>query len=198
MGRLAMRQQVSTTGASSRVPTLLVLCGWCLGMGVGVPAAKADIVPPPSGLPSGEGLLQVVVETDKDVYQLGEPVRVVQRITNMDQQFGIGWEFNDGSAFDLWVLRNETKVWSWKPLPAWIPEGSISLDPLESIEHQYTWDMTDYEGHTVAPGDYEIVGVISIGLGSGSTYITIVPEPCVGLFVSVGFVFLLRRNRRGP
>jgi hypothetical protein len=165
-------------------------------MGVDVPAARADVVPPPSGLRSGGGPLEVVVETDKDVYQLGELVRVVQRVTNTDEQFGIGWEFDDGSAFDLWVLQDETKVWGWKPLPASIPEGSISLDPLESVEQDYTWDMTDSQGQPVGPGTYEILGLISNGMGSGSTYITIVPEPGVSLLIFVGCVFLARRNRR--
>ena len=33
-----MKPEARRTGLSSRVATLLVLCAWCVGMGVGVPA----------------------------------------------------------------------------------------------------------------------------------------------------------------
>jgi len=205
-----MKPEARRTGLSSRVATLLVLCGWCVGMGVGVPVAKADIVPPPSGLPSGEGSLQVTMclagaawanttpsplvhefYTDKDTYLLGEQVDITYVIENAGDE---EYTFCRGPGPIFVVQRDGDEIWR-------SADGTIqgctayTMAPGEIIEYASLWDMTNADEDPVGPGRYQ---VIAVTMPVSPVGITIVPEPCVSLLVSVGFVFLVRRNRRGP
>ena len=69
----------------------------------------------------------------------------------------------------------------------------LVLPPSESVQHDYTWDLTDYAGNAVAPGEYELVGVI-YGDRSVSTRITLVPEPGTLVLLLPAIVTLVRRR----
>ena len=187
-----MKPEARRTGLSSRVATLLVLCAWCVGMGVGVPAAKADIFPP-----GDSGTLVLLradwyIASDKAEYALGEQVHVEYWAVNNTSSV-ITLEFTSEPMLSLHVLRDGGLIWD--STGGWYMWNCplVVLDPGEILESQFVWDQTDTDGNPVGPGEYEMRGQ---GGGGASTVITIVPEPCVSLLVSVGFVFLVRRNRR--
>ncbi len=181
-----MKPQVRTTGLSSRVATLLVLCAWCVGMGVGVPGAKADIFPPGDFGTLVPLRADWYIASDKAEYALGEQVHVEYWGVNNTSSV-ITLEFTSEPILYLHVLRDGGLIWDstggwhkWnRPL--------VVFDPGEVLESQFVWDQTDTDGNPVGPGEYEMRGR---GGGGASTMITIVPEPstlvllCLGLWAS--------------
>ncbi len=138
--------------------------------------------------------LQYVIETDKSIYNLGEEVHALHRITN---PFDVSVDISlfQSPGFDLWVVQDEEKIWSYQQwfFPViW----SKTIDPGETLEYNYTWDMMDYDDNPVAPGEYEVVGVVYGGGPSVSTPITIIPEPGTLLLMLMGFGAVAGRKRR--
>ena len=103
-------------------------------------------------------------------------------------------QLKSSPGFDLWVMEDGNKIWSRYRIFAAVV-WTFTLDPGESVHHEYEWDMRDYDGNLVAPGDYEIVGV-TYGARDVSTTITIVPEPAGITLVCFGAIAILRRRHR--
>ena len=182
-----MKLQAEATGMSSRVSTLLVLCGFCVGMGVGVSVAGADTIP----LGDGGSWYETVVETDKQVYQLGEPVHITCRLTNvsMDEHTICV----DVQGLVPCVTQDGQKLWDGVG-GGWLPAyWEHILGPGEFLEDQWAWDMTTLDGTPVGPGGYEVSGCRIAG--KPSTTITIVPEPATLVLLAIGMgASLLRRK----
>jgi hypothetical protein len=143
------------------------------------------------------------IETDKQVYQLGEEVLITHRAIN-EGEVSITLEFLYTPGFSFKVLRDGEEVWA----PFVLCPGRYlwGLAPGESYVTQWTWDMNDSDGNPLAPGRYEILGIPHGGpspivLGGHYsqrpvTTITIVPEPgMVGIFL-LSFCVVLRRKTR--
>jgi hypothetical protein len=162
------------------------------------PCARADAIPIDPG--GSAGILPTPrpvysIETDRDTYQLGQVVHAVHRVAN-DGDADFTMEILQTPGFDLHVLAEDGgKVWSAHrafALNVWY----LTLGPGESVERNYAWDMIDEFGAPVAPGEYQIVGVIYGTGGSVATSITIMPEPASLLVGISGFFFVLGRGRR--
>jgi hypothetical protein len=191
MGRSAMKLGAEATGMPSRISTLLVLCGFCVPMAVGVPAARAD-VSFSSGLQPGAAYGDWEIASDKAEYALGEPVHVTYTAVNNTSSV-ITFHFWNEPELWLRVLREEEPIWDSALM--FLPyEHNVILDPGEVLESQFVWEQIDNEGEPVGPGQYELRGMPG---GEDQTMtITILPEPCVSLLICVGCVFLVGRNRR--
>ena len=172
-----------------RSKAVLLTVGWIAVMGIASREAGADVTPAGGPRPG------FFLETDKAVYQLGEEVHAVHRLTN-EGDADYRARMLSGPAFDLWVLDDQgAKIWS-QHLNFTLNTWWLTLGPGESIVREYTWDMTDYGGNLVSPGQYELVGVI-YGDNDVSTQITILPEPAtVGLVLAGCWVLALRRRAR--
>jgi len=157
-------------------------------------------LPPPGPLPE----LVYSIETDKQVYQLGEEVRITHRAVNegdADVTIRFGW----APGFEFYILAEGVMIEPWyqarSPVIWW-----LALSPGESYVSEWTWDMTDRDGNPLGPGAYDIVGVSHGGpdpVLPGMDYpdvavtsITIVPEPGMLALVSVSLCLLLRRRMR--
>jgi len=184
----------------SRASVLSAACIVALASGI----VRAELIPvadfpPPDPLPE----LVYLIETDKEVYQLGEEVRITHRAVNqgeVDVTIRFGW----APGFEFCIVAGDESMEPWfqarSPVIWW-----LTLTPGESYITEWTWDMTDRDGIPLAPGNYDIVGVSHGALDPvlpGVDYpdvpvtsITIVPEPGMLGFVSLGFGVLLRRKR---
>ena len=143
-----------------------------------------------------------MIETDKEVYQLGEEVRITHRAFNQgDADVTIQFNWEPGFRFDVVTGGERLEPWEWVRSPhPW----SLTLSPGSAHESEWTWDMGDSEGNPVAPGTYNIVGICDGTplLPVGANYpqdpvatIRIIPEPSMLGFLWVGFGVLLRRKR---
>ena len=154
--------------------------------------AAADVTPGP--FPGLTYLSEL--ETDKAVYQLGEEVHAVHRLTNEGDE-DYRFQKITTPVFDLWALDDQgTKIWSYYMIIIQGNAGWMTVAPGESIVREYTWDMTDYQGNLVAPGTYELVGVMyGNGLAAARRAITVVPEPATMGLVLLGASFAIFRAR---
>ena len=184
----------------SRVYMLSVACVLALRPG-SVCASELVLgpLPPPGPLPE----LVYSIETDKQVYQLGEQVHITYRALN-EGEVNIRLEFLYTPGFGFEVLRDGEEV----SAPSLLFPGRYLrvLAPGESYAIEWTWGMNDSDGNPLAPGKYDIVGIahggpspVVVGAqypGPPATSITIVPEPGMLALVSVSFWLLLRRRMR--
>lgn len=131
--------------------------------------------------------IEYYIQTDKAVYNLGEDVDFLYRVTNLkDEEWRVEWFFpifdviaeeKDGENF------NEIWNWSWDKIHHWGPIV-FTLGPQESTELNEIWPQIDLNGsveiedHTqVPPGLYRIAGVCYPTDVSIPVDITIIPEP---------------------
>ena len=177
------------------------VAGYCAGvlaaLACGTPRAGADPMFPPG---QGDIIwlgplydLEYVLQTDKPVYQLGEDVHVIQRLTNRASG-DFTMEFMQEPGFDLWILEDGNTIWSAAKGRFKMVVWYLTLGPGESVERQYTWDMTDDEGNPVGPGQYDLVGVPQ--RSEARTQITIIPEPGTIALMLLGLGLLGRRGTR--
>ena len=137
-------------------------------------SAVGDVITlDPNGLQTGHPVY--TIETDKTVYALGEDVHVLHRTTN-DGNADFTMRLLCTPGFNLSVLdASGTEVWSPHnvfSLNTWL----LTLPPGASVQREYSWDMTADDGHPVAPGIYDIVGVI-YGSQNVTVSVTVLPEP---------------------
>jgi len=144
--------------------------------------------------------IEYYIETEKIVYDLGEDVQIIYRITNLrDEQWRVA---GSGSNGDVIVESKDgiRNVWSWYATRGGAGHGGpriLRLQPNDAYEIGTFWGQVDYNGtfefeddFAVMPGRYGVLGVVegtenfsypiyrSVGIE-----ITIIPEPgSFGLF----------------
>jgi hypothetical protein len=102
--------------------------------------------------------IQYYVQTDKNVYHLGESVEMLFRITNLtDEDVLIGC--SQSPEFNLWVQKDGETI--WMKVNGWYQfSPGITLPAGEFEEITYSWDMKDHNDDSVEPAIYDVVGVI--------------------------------------
>ncbi|MBA7477678.1 hypothetical protein ES707_13092 [subsurface metagenome] len=103
--------------------------------------------------------IEYYIQTDKAVYNLGENVEMLYRVTNLGAE-DVTFEFAIQQQTYFEVSDNETRIWGWPKLVN--PAGSIfTLHPGEFKEYFKEWDMiNDNTGALVIPGNYDVTGVL--------------------------------------
>ena len=159
----------------------------------------------PSSSTTVVGGMEIFIQTDKSVYELGEEdVEVLLRLTNIGEASREltclqepGWNLHAfensggaslselvyGPADPIWSLHRAFKQVVW----------SFTLDAGESVQYDATWDMTDYDGDLVASSTYEVVG-FTPGGGAGTAIVLHTPEPGTLMLLSLGVAGLLLRR----
>ena len=168
----------------------------------------ASVVPAKATLVNSNSIVQddieYYIQTDKAIYDLGENVGMLYRVTNWRDEewrivgffpiFDVIAEEKDGENF------NEIWNWSWDKIH---PMGPMvfTLGPQESAELNEIWPQIDLNGsveiedHTqVPPGLYRISGVCHPTDLSIPVDITIIPEPC-SLVLFVGGLLIVKIAR---
>ena len=135
---------------------------------------RADIVPltPNSDFIVQDGI-EYYIQTDKAVYNLGENVEILYRITNVSTDpIDIGMVLHGSGVWvDFFITADDnTDIWQLLRIPP--PSGweMLHLEPAESKEREITWDMISDNGtfldhdddYLVSPGFYNITGELTL------------------------------------
>jgi len=101
--------------------------------------------------------IEYCMQTDKAVYNLGEDVEMLYRVTNFRDE-DVTFSFSAYPDFNFWVERDGMNIWTavhggWGVWVSW------ELSPGESKEFPHMWDMTcDDWACSVEPGEYTMIG----------------------------------------
>jgi hypothetical protein len=150
--------------------------------------------------------IEYYVQTDKSVYDLGEDVEMLYKVTNLRSE---EWRFNYiPPIMDITVavkeeeFFNEIWHWSWDKI---YPAGPVvfQLGAGESAELNGIWPQIDLNGsveiedHTqVPPGIYRTIGVFYPTDSHIAVGITIVPEPATLFLLALGAAFLKKPKKQ--
>jgi hypothetical protein len=148
--------------------------------------------------------IEYYIQTDKSVYDLGENVEMLYRVTNLGIE-NATFDFTSGPVddrCDYIVEKDGERIWDNLVRPRARVITYLTLSPLESKEFTMPWNMTDFGGHQVVPGSYDVTGVLGdLWFAYPERYvpvsvsIEIIPEPASLLLFGAGLFGLLARNR---
>ena len=188
------------TGETKKILKKLVCAG--IVILASVVTAKATLVNSNSIVKDD---IEYYMQTDKAIYNLGEDVEMLYRVTNLGG-VDVTFEFTAGPVDDrgdFIVEKDGERIWDNLGRPRTRNLTQFTLSPLESRDFTHLWDMTDSGGHQVTPGIYDVTGVLSnLRLAYAERYvpvaiqIEIIPEPSTLLLVGAGLVGLLIRRKR--
>jgi hypothetical protein len=143
--------------------------------------------------------IEYYMQTDKAVYNLGEGVQVLYRVTNLGVE-DVTFQFTCGPVDDrrdFMVDRDGERIWDNLDRPRQWVITSLTLSSLESKEFTWPWDMTDFNGNQVVPGNYDVIGVLGdLGLAYAERYvpvsvsIDIIPEPATLALLGLGAIVI--------
>ncbi len=151
-----------------------------------------------------EDNIEYYIQVDKSIYDLGESVEILYRVTNLGEDPVIlGISKRSPYCYEFFITdENNDHVWKW-PWGLPIESGNFYLGPYASREHQVVWDMMNDNGtwfetddYPVGPGIYEISGgLFNIPTPPLSVTIQIIPEPATIVFLAVGMIGLVLRKQ---
>jgi hypothetical protein len=165
---------------------------------VGVCQAHATLVDSNSIVQDG---IEYYMEIDRSLYNLGEDVEMLYRVTNLGGQ-DVTFDFPHSPEWNFWAEKDGQHVWravnGWWTFPT-----AFTLIPGESKEFPHTWDMRDDTGTLVNVGEYNVIGGLYAGTGEYDftrvgVGIQIVPEPTSMVLFTIGLagIMLNGKHRR--
>ena len=165
----------------------------------------ASVVPAKATLVDSNSIVDLGIEyymqTDKAVYDLGENIQMLYRVTNLrddDVDFIFSYGQLDNTC-DWMVDQDELRIWDNLDRPVIFVGTSFTLNPSESYEYTHTWDMTYKNGDNILPGNYTITGVLDYPSSYEryvpvSVSIGVIPEPATLLLLALGGLMLRKRR----
>jgi len=162
--------------------------------------AQATLVNPNSIIQDG---IEYYVQTDKSVYDLGENVEMLYRVTNVGTE-NVTFTFPHSPVWQFWVEKDGEQIWSainWRLAVL----TKLTLMPEEFREFPdfrppFIWDMRDGEDNLVGLGKYNVIGGLYDGLGyydytKVAVSIEIIPEPSSFLLLALGIFGIQAKHR---
>ncbi|MBA7485945.1 hypothetical protein ES707_21497 [subsurface metagenome] len=153
-------------GATPLVPDEYTVALWHLD-GDGVDAGYAEAAPSDSNSIVKDNV-EYYMQTDKAVYDLGENVEMLYRVTNLGSE-DVRFDFYCGpigDRCDYIVEKDGERIWDNLFRPVTWAFTSFTLGPLESYEYTKIWGMIYKNGDRILPGNYNITGALG-NLSSG-------------------------------
>ena len=148
--------------------------------------------------------IEYYVQTDKEIYNLGEDVEMLYRVTNLSEK-EVSFGFPQYDVYNFWVDKDGDNI--WRAVNSWLwvaTEFTLSHNESKefptSIPYQI-WDMRNSEGNLVNLGQYDIIGGL-FSTSGGYEYtevsapITIVPEPATILIFGTGIIGIRASKRK--
>ena len=186
---------------------ILAVLIFALGFGTGSLRAELAALTPNSNSVV-EGGIEYYIQTDKAVYDLGENVDILYRVTNLTENpitLGEGHRWPDCYGFivkdnadnNVWLLPRDIPI---------LPTMNFGLSAYGSREYERLWNMMNDNGTSleiddfpVPPGLYTVTGELWLydpyEKVPVSVSIEIIPEPATVLFLGLGSLALIRRRR---
>ena len=135
--------------------------------------------------------IEYYIQTDKSTYTLGENVNMLHRVTNLRDQ-DVHISCTKAPEFNFIVEKNGDDIWArYRSFYTFSP--GVEILAGEYVEKTFSWDMKDNNGILVAPGIYNVVGVMYNGLTEVSVPITVIPEPGSLVLFITGVSFLIKK-----
>lgn len=147
--------------------------------------------------------IEYYMQTDKAVYNLGENVEMLYKVTNLSNA-NVTFSFGGDPEWNFWVEKDGENIWTavqgW-----WLIGSGFTLSPNEFKEYTYEWNMQDNEEDLVNLGEYDVIGGLDGGTSISSKKweftevavpITIVPEPCSLTLFITGLYILNHFNEK--
>jgi len=149
--------------------------------------------------------IEYYIETNKALYDLGEDVEILYRITNLRDE---KWQVLDTAPLWMIFVAPEEAEWFdaiWKLFDPSPPgPGGLTLQPNESAEISVIWPQIDMQGTLYEPGDdtqvppgiYRITGRLKPTDTNVAVDITVMPEPSSLILFVAGLAILNYVNTR--
>ena len=152
--------------------------------------AGANLVNSNSKLEDG---IKYYIQTDKFVYNLGENVEMLYRITNLrDEDVTFGTPHTP--PWNFWVQKDANDIWravnGWYAMPTIFTLGPGESKDFPHSTSPYVWNMRDKDNNLVNAGQYSVIGGLYAG-SEGYEYskvavpIQIIPEPAVDAGIDI-------------
>jgi hypothetical protein len=104
--------------------------------------------------------LELILQTEKAVYQLKEPIAIRLIVTNKTNEV-LKLTFSSTQEYDFVVRKEDKEIWRWSRDKIFaMMLNEIILEPNESLVYEERWNQLDNEGKLVSPGRYEITGIL--------------------------------------
>jgi len=104
--------------------------------------------------------LELSLKTDKTVYQPKEPITLELNLTNKgDVTFKE--TFRSAQKYDFVVTRDDKEIWRWSHDRMFaMVLTEFALEPQKSATYRETWAQKGNDGNLVAPGKYNLIGIL--------------------------------------
>jgi len=112
--------------------------------------------------------VEYYIQTDKAVYDLGENVEMLYRVTNRGAE-DVTFAFGALPVWNFWVEKDGEHI--WRAVNGWYAAATnLTISPGESREFPaldlpWIWNMRDKESNLVNAGEYSVIGGLYAGPG---------------------------------
>jgi hypothetical protein len=163
----------------------------------------SDMCGKTNGNGDGYSDLNVRVETDKDVYSVGEPVYIEITLENSGpESVTLGFSSSCHSSYKVYDTSDKL---IYRPLQGCLCiMTTLTIKAHSSVEWNYTWNQVDEHNEQVPGGEYKIIGFILEYdyIGEDERAVRIIDYTLlmiIGVFV-IPFIIILiwLLNRRTP
>lgn len=103
----------------------------------------------------------LVIRTDKEKYQAGQPVTITLILCN-DTATEQEYEFPTSQQYDIMIEQGGNTVWTWSEGRFFMQAfTTLTLKPSECKMFTEQWDQVDSTGQQVPAGTYTVRGIIA-------------------------------------